>query len=324
MYEIIERREGFATVQLSPRTAPAPFDQALNVHVLHDDQSIALIHCGDASQRPDLLAALESLGLDPRRVDRVVATAHRADLIAGIHAFPHADLCLLASPSRAPFRSLSARLLRAAQALNEAQTSIDLAQLERACQAALPDVALEQTPTLWLEDGQPLNLAGHRLNVIATPGMNPGAMALLDVKRGWLFVGDFLQRTNEFCWIQDPKALAETLERLGAIPTKRLFRSDGVSTPKPDWALRHLSMLLTHFASNLPYAINGMVTPAEIVERDLSLTPQTPLQYVAATLGYLSMFETLHANHALNAEGEGITGRFGTGVTTSRALRETK
>ena len=42
----------------------------------------------------------------------------------------------------------------------------------------------------WLHDGQKIELGGRTLQVIATPGHTPDAIALLDAKNGLLFTGD--------------------------------------------------------------------------------------------------------------------------------------
>lgn len=44
--------------------------------------------------------------------------------------------------------------------------------------------------THWLHDGDKIELGGRTLNVIATPGHTPDAIALFDEKNGLLFTGD--------------------------------------------------------------------------------------------------------------------------------------
>jgi glyoxylase-like metal-dependent hydrolase (beta-lactamase superfamily II) len=71
----------------------------------------------------------------------------------------------------------------------------------------------------WLHDGGEIDLGGRRLQVIATPGHTPDAIALLDEKNGLLFTGDtfYLGPIYLYRPETDPDAYVASVHRLAAI-----------------------------------------------------------------------------------------------------------
>ncbi len=63
----------------------------------------------------------------------------------------------------------------------------------------------------WLADGEVLEFAGSRLQVLATPGHSPGHICLIDLDRGLLFTGDHVLPRISPNVPLDPAAAADPL-----------------------------------------------------------------------------------------------------------------
>ena len=68
-----------------------------------------------------------------------------------------------------------------------------------------------------LEEGEVLELGGHRLQVLHTPGHSPGSICLLSEKQGLLFTGDVVYAGPLYIQLEDSDFLSyhESMKRLG-------------------------------------------------------------------------------------------------------------
>ena len=99
MYGIYELAEGVAQIALpTPPGITRPFGFPYNVYVLHGDASAAVVGTGFAGSRDALLAALYELGVDPRRVQRVLLTSALPECAGNVELFERATV-LGAGPS---------------------------------------------------------------------------------------------------------------------------------------------------------------------------------------------------------------------------------
>jgi glyoxylase-like metal-dependent hydrolase (beta-lactamase superfamily II) len=67
------------------------------------------------------------------------------------------------------------------------------------------------TATGWVKDGDPLDLGGRRIEVLAVPGHTPDALALLDRERGLLWTGDTYYDAT--IWLYVPETDLDAYQR---------------------------------------------------------------------------------------------------------------
>jgi len=317
MFAINEHASEITSVSLTPLANPDPFHLPVNAYIIRTDAGVALVNPGPVSAWPQLRTALEALQLEPRDVERVVATGHRPSLVGNAAQFHWADLFVLAPEPFPEAWSLSQsaleirrHLLEGAKALSP-HFPMDLDAIEQQLDTVL---TLEHLPprVVPLHTRHPINLAGISFQVIATPGAGPGAAALFNNERGWLFAGDALPHDDtQAAWIVDAQALLQSLEQIRELPSRRLFPNHGQVASRPDWAIRRTSLFITNFLSNLPLTFKHPTHAAELVQRDLALGPETPLAFIAATLGYHALCEELLRTDVIDASGEGLMKTYG-------------
>ena len=81
------------------------------------------------------------------------------------------------------------------------------------------------TPTRVLGDGDEIDLGGRVIRVLHTPGHAPGHMCFWEPERGYLFTGDLVYKDVLFAYYPstDPVAYLDSLEKVAALPVKRVF-----------------------------------------------------------------------------------------------------
>ena len=81
------------------------------------------------------------------------------------------------------------------------------------------------TPTRLLEDGDEIDLGGRTVRALHTPGHSPGHLCFLEPAREYLFTGDLVYKDTLFAYYPstDPEAYLASLEKVAALPVKRVF-----------------------------------------------------------------------------------------------------
>lgn len=81
------------------------------------------------------------------------------------------------------------------------------------------------TPTRVLKDGDVIDIGGRSIQVLHTPGHSPGHMCFWEKGRGYLFTGDLVYKDTLFAYYPstDPEAYLASLEKVSALPVKRVF-----------------------------------------------------------------------------------------------------
>lgn len=81
------------------------------------------------------------------------------------------------------------------------------------------------TPTRLLSDGDTIDLGGRTLSVLHTPGHSPGHLCFYEAATGYLFTGDLVYKDILLAYYPstDPAAYLASLEKLAALPAKRVF-----------------------------------------------------------------------------------------------------
>ncbi|MBM9616158.1 MBL fold metallo-hydrolase [Desulfobulbus rhabdoformis] len=81
------------------------------------------------------------------------------------------------------------------------------------------------TPTKVLNDNEIIDLGDRFVQIVHTPGHSPGHMCFWEKERGYLFTGDLVYKDTLFAYFPstDPEAYLNSLERVAALPVKRVL-----------------------------------------------------------------------------------------------------
>lgn len=96
------------------------------------------------------------------------------------------------------------------------------------------------TPTRILQDGDTIDLGGRVIEVLHTPGHSPGHLCFWEADRGYLFTGDLVYLDTLFAYYPstDPAAYLVSLEKIAALPAKRVFPAHHSLDIKPETVLQ--------------------------------------------------------------------------------------
>lgn len=80
-------------------------------------------------------------------------------------------------------------------------------------------------PSRTLGDGDTIDLGGRTIQVFHTPGHSPGHLCFWEAERGYLFSGDLVYKGTLFANYPstDPQSYLHSLEKIAALPAKRIF-----------------------------------------------------------------------------------------------------
>lgn len=96
------------------------------------------------------------------------------------------------------------------------------------------------TPSRVLADRDVIDLGGRKIEALHTPGHSPGHLCFWEADRGWLFTGDLVYKDTLFAWYPstDPEAYLASLEKIAALPVKRVFPAHHSLDIHPEILLR--------------------------------------------------------------------------------------
>lgn len=96
------------------------------------------------------------------------------------------------------------------------------------------------TPTKVLTDRDVIDLGGRRVEALHTPGHSPGHLCFWEKETGYLFTGDLVYKDTLFAYYPstDPEAYLASLEKVAALPTKRVFPAHHSLDIQPEILLR--------------------------------------------------------------------------------------
>lgn len=80
-------------------------------------------------------------------------------------------------------------------------------------------------PTRILNDHDIINIGGREIEALHTPGHSPGHLCFWEKNKGYLFTGDLVYKDTLFAYYPstDPEAYLASLEKVAALPVKRVF-----------------------------------------------------------------------------------------------------
>ncbi len=80
-------------------------------------------------------------------------------------------------------------------------------------------------PTKVLADHDVIDIGGRQIEVLHTPGHAPGHLCFWEKDKGYLFTGDLVYKDILFAYYPstDPEAYLASLEKVSALPVKKVF-----------------------------------------------------------------------------------------------------
>ncbi len=95
-------------------------------------------------------------------------------------------------------------------------------------------------PTRLLADGDSMDLGGRVITALHTPGHSPGHLCFWEAETGFLFTGDLVYKDTLFAYYPstDPQAYLKSLEKLAALPAKRVFPAHHSLDMQPEILIR--------------------------------------------------------------------------------------
>ena len=96
------------------------------------------------------------------------------------------------------------------------------------------------TPTRLLADGDTIDLGGRTIRALHTPGHSPGHLCFWEAETGYLFTGDLVYKDTLFAYYPstDTAAYLRSLEKIAALPAKRVFPGHHTLDTAPELVLR--------------------------------------------------------------------------------------
>lgn len=81
------------------------------------------------------------------------------------------------------------------------------------------------TPTKVLYDHNIIDIGGRKIEVLHTPGHSPGHLCFWEQSTGYLFTGDLVYKGMLLAFYPstDPAAYLSSLEKIAALPVKKIF-----------------------------------------------------------------------------------------------------
>ncbi len=95
-------------------------------------------------------------------------------------------------------------------------------------------------PTRVLKDNDVINIEDRNVQIVHTPGHSPGHMCFWEKERGYLFTGDLVYKDTLFAFFPstDPEAYLSSLERVSALPVKRVLPAHHSLDIQPEILIR--------------------------------------------------------------------------------------
>lgn len=101
-------------------------------------------------------------------------------------------------------------------------------------------VLFQGVPTRVLTDNDIIDIGGRKIEAMHTPGHSPGHLCFWEKERGYLFTGDLVYKDTLFAYYPstDPEAYLASLEKVAALPVKRVFPAHHSLDIQPEILIR--------------------------------------------------------------------------------------
>lgn len=309
-----------------PDGLPPLASEPTNVYLLHGDAP-ALVDAGHPSQYDTLCRALREIDIEVSDLERIIYTSWSVEVLGAAANLPNVDHFVfspdMVQPSnfeahlatrRAEFHALAERVV----AENKAYDENDLDEVDAFLSAYYPPMP-SNLRFIPIRSGQVVAAGAFRFEVMATPGPDPGHIALYDAQKRTLFGGSF-SASGLPERIDEVQAYLISLERLQKLDVDTLLPRCGKPARKRgDWTLRRALRFLNNFMNSAPAAMHNAPTVIEFIERDLGHHIDDLAELILQLERYKPPMDELVRARMIDADGEGLARRYGVDVEDDRA-----
>ena len=101
-------------------------------------------------------------------------------------------------------------------------------------------VFFQGIPTKVLNDYDVIDIGSREIEALHTPGHSPGHLCFWEKDKGYLFTGDLVYKDTLFAYYPstDPEAYLASLEKVAALPVKRVFPAHHSLDIQPEILIR--------------------------------------------------------------------------------------
>jgi glyoxylase-like metal-dependent hydrolase (beta-lactamase superfamily II) len=216
------------------------------VYLIVDDHT-ALVEVGFSIQIPDILAAVDRLGYDIRKLSYIIPTHVHPD-----HAGGAGHLARQLPQAKVVAHPRAVKVLADPSILERLMQGFKQIFGDDAKERFGGMLPIAEERFLLVEDGESIPLGQRELKAIHTPGHDPNHLCFLDTKSRGLFCGDALG--GYFSEVEvtvpssapgsDPILILQSIEKLQELNPAILFFSHGGTT-------REVARIMRMFADNL-------------------------------------------------------------------------
>lgn len=291
-----------------------PWAQVANVWVLGGSRPV-VIDTGHRTLRPNLLAALQELGVSPSRVSKVLLTSLRPESSGNADLFENATVHASDPDGRRRalgnlYAEVAAASFAAPRALCAAyrdEHGWSASAVEEAFRAYLSSApAIRLVPT---KEAQVLATTAGDIATFRTSGAEASGVSYLLRDRNWLFTGHALVTRVDPVW-QNIRELTAGVTRVVQAKPALVLTGFGPIERSSPVLFRSVSLTLNNLLTNLPSAIDKDRNAAEIAARDLGYWPRDVVRFGATANRFAQVLDELVAGGIAVRHGQGITARY--------------
>ena len=181
-----------------PTAGGSSVPRLVHAYIVRGSHESVLVDCGTAACLPDVMAGIETAGLAPGHIGRLVATHEHADHMGS------AQLLTRRYGWRVAAHAAARRWLEDAALQHRERPLLNFDSL----------MAGSVTVAQALNEGDELDLGGCILRVLHTPGHSVGSQSLVIQPDGVIITGDVLISAVAAPFYDDPEALRASVGKL--------------------------------------------------------------------------------------------------------------
>ena len=297
--------------------------RAVNCY-LFDGSAPALVNAGHPAQRAELMEGLTAIGVDRERIDRVIATSWRADVLGGANAFAGADLFVCSPDMRQPRdygRYIDERREgweAMVEQLGDHEEAFESAAAAEAIDTYYDGSLRREWRVIPLDNGHRIRAGEYAFEVMRCGGPGPGHMALYDAEEELLMSGDLVM-SGLPDRLEDTQAYLVSMERIAELSSKWVLPNEGRCYRQGRWTVSRAANFINNFLNNAPSALVRRPTVAEFVARDQGIDASDSVNMLKACRRMERLLQELVRSRSVAAEGQGLERRYGIDVDDPRA-----
>ncbi len=303
-----------------PEALTEPLASSTNVYLsVSDAGDIGLVNSGHPLQRDALREALASLDITPPQIDRVVYTSWEVDSLGNSELFASAAHMVVSPDMQRPrdYGGWVDEMRGEVRGYLDWLESKDVDLHDAELDSLYPEMP-DKLAFMPIRPGLKVCVGSLELEVIATPGFDPGHALLWSADHRTLFCGN-IEFDGLPSHIREVQGYLISVERSIELNPELVLPGRGAPQPRGVWSLRRTLRWANNYLSNVGAALVGGPTLAEFVERDRGRGPENPVEFALLMRQYRPFLDELARSRMIEIEGKGLDIRYGIDVEDPRA-----